>query len=109
MRSNKEKRACDRVEELKSGDDCLTQVRIDELLIKPTNLLVCLPELGSLVDINLASLLRVGLSEFHALPGALYLLLEDSPLGGEIRSARKAENGSQLNLGGVKEVAVRIV
>ena len=94
-------------------DDATNIISSDELRnpfrIQPSNLVKCLPELASLIDINLASLLGIRLSKFLTNLESLDSLDEDATLGGEVCGTIKAEVGCEINLVGVKEVSVWIV
>lgn len=79
------------------------------MVFEPVNLIKCLPQLAGFVDINLASLLCVGLSELLVDPKSVKTLNEDSTLGGEIGCTIKAKVGGEGDLVWVEKVGVRIV
>lgn len=59
---------------------CCLKIFLDPLLIQPADLVECLPQLACLVDVNLAGLLGVGLSELLANSISFNSLDEDSSL-----------------------------
>lgn len=77
--------------------------------VEPANLVKGRPELRGLVDVNLASLLSVGLAELLASPEALETALEHATLAGEIGGAVQAEVAGEDDLVRVKQVVVRVV
>jgi len=94
-------------------DDATNIIPSDKLRnpfrVQPSNLVKCLPQLAGLVDINLASLLSIRLSEFLANLESLDSLDEDPTLGGEICCTVEAEVGCEINLVWMEEVSVWIV
>jgi hypothetical protein len=94
-------------------EDATNIISSDELRnpfrVQPSNLVKCLPELASLIDINLAGLLGIRLSKFLANPESLDSLDEDPTLGGEICGTVEAEVGCEINLVWVEQVGVWIV
>lgn len=77
--------------------------------IKPSNLVVSLPELTGLVNVDLASLLSVSPAELLADLEGVDASLENATLAAEVRCTAKAERGSKLELSLVQEMAVCIV
>lgn len=59
---------------------CCLEVFLDPLLVQPADLVECLPQLAGLVDVDLAGLLGIGLSELLANSESFDSLDEDSSL-----------------------------
>lgn len=76
--------------------------------VKPANLVKGGPQLGSLVDVNLAGLLGIRLAEFLAGAEALQAALKDAALAGEVGCAVEAQVTSEQDLVGVKEMGLGI-
>ena len=62
------------------------------LRIKPADPLKCCPELACFVDVNLASLLRVGFAEFFAYAQFLEASREDATLAAQVGRTGEAES-----------------
>lgn len=75
---------------------------------EPANLVKGSPELGGLVDINLAGLLSISLAELLAGPEALKTALKHASLAGEIGGAVQAEVAGEDDFVRVKQVVVRV-
>lgn len=75
---------------------------------EPANLVKGSPELGGLVDVNLAGLLSVSLAELLAGPEALKTALKHASLAGEIGGAVQAEVAGEDDFVRVKQVVVRV-
>jgi len=84
-------------------------VLLDPFGVKPSDLLVCLPELGCLVDVDLAGLLSIRLSELLLDSQCVNSSLEDSALRGQVGGAIEAKVRSEEDLVWVKEMSVRVV
>jgi hypothetical protein len=80
----------------------------DPFSLKPANLLESLPKLGRLVNVNLASLLCVCLTELLASSQALEASLENSALACKVGGAVKSEVASQPDFIRVQQVNVDI-
>lgn len=76
---------------------------------EPANLVKGSPELGGLVDVNLAGLLSVSLAELLAGPEALKTALKHASLAGEIGGAVQAEVAGEDDFVRVKQVVVGVV
>jgi hypothetical protein len=82
----------------------LVKVRFDKLAIEPADLVESGPQLRSLVNINLARLLRVGFAKLLANLSPPDLLDEDSSLGAQVDCWREAKDGSEFRLSRVEQV-----
>jgi hypothetical protein len=91
--------------------DSVVEILLYPLRVKPADLVVRSPELGGLVDIDLASLLRVRLAELlrGELLRALQAADENAPLAREICGAVQAETSSETQLVGVEEMSVGVL
>ena len=78
------------------------QVFPDPFGIKPSNFVECRPKLAGLIDINLASLLSIGLPELFVDSQRINSLDEDSPLRCEIGSAIETKISGKQDLIGVE-------
>ena len=76
--------------------------------IQPTNLLEDCPEFASFVNINLAGLLGVSLSEFFVDFQTLDSFDEDSAFGSEVGCAVESEITSEEKFIGVEKMGLRI-
>jgi len=79
------------------------------LLFEPSDSRKGLPQSGSLVDVDLASLLRGRLPELLACPVALETRHKDATLAAEILSTSEAECGRQGDLRRVEHMSVLVV
>src|ERR1700710_3045074 len=86
-----------------------SHIFLNPIRIEPSNLLECLPELASFVDINLASLLGVCLPKLFADSQCFNSLDEDSALRCEVGSAVETEVRGEENLIRVKKVGIGVV
>lgn len=93
-------------------DDLQESMRLDVLedvlLVEPTNFVKCRPKFASLVDIDLACLLSVGLSKLLLDVVSLDSLDEDSAFRSQVGGAVEAEIGGKVNFVWVEEVGVRV-
>lgn len=80
----------------------------DVLLVEPTDFVECRPKFAGLVDIDLACLLSIGLSEFLFDFESLDSLDEDSAFRGQVGSTVETKVGGKVNLVWVKKVGVRV-
>jgi len=87
---------------------CL-DVAAEEVWLKPADLLIRLPQFAGLVDIDLASLLRICLSEFFANPKSLDASLENASLAAKIRGTCQAERRSEVEFSLVEQVSVGVI
>lgn len=76
--------------------------------VEPADLVKSGPQLGCLVDINLAGLLCIRLAEFLARAQTLEAALKDAALASKIGSAVKSKVASQRHLVWVQQLGVRI-
>ena len=76
---------------------------------EPANLVVGGPQLASLIDIDLASLLSIGLSELLANPKSVQASLEDASLAAEISGTAQAECAGKIDLGFVEHVSIGVI
>lgn len=81
---------------------------LDVLGVEPANLVEGLPKLACLVDVNLAGLLSIRLSEFLVNSKRLNSLDEDSAFRSQVGGAVEAEIGCQVDLVGVKKMSMRV-
>jgi len=77
--------------------------------IEPTNFLIRLPQLASLVDIDLARLLSIRLAELLSDSQGVDTGLEDASFAAQVCSARKSERGSKIEFSLVQEVSIRVI
>lgn len=89
---------CDRLEDL-------SKMR----RIEPTHFVIGRPQFTGLVDINLAGLLSVGLSELLVDSQSVQASLEDTSFAAEIGCAAKTKGGCKVEFGFVEQVTVGIV
>ena len=80
----------------------------DPTLVQPANLVKGSPELGRLVDIDLARLLGIGLAELLAHPETFEAPDKHASLAGQIRSTVETQICSQHHLVGVQQALVRV-
>ena len=78
------------------------------LLVEPPDTVKRYPQLGRLVDVNLARLLGVRLAKLFTNVGTTQTALKDAPLTREVGGAVEAEGGGQLELVAVQQAAVRV-
>lgn len=78
-------------------------------LVKPAGSFIRSVQFGRLVDVNLAGLLGMGLTELLALVVVVQTGLEDATLAGEIGCTIQPQAGSQLKFIRVKEMLVRVL
>lgn len=67
------------------------KIPLEVSLVKPANFVIDSPQLTSFVDIDLARLLGVGLSEFLANPQSLKSCCKDASFAAEIRCTTEAK------------------
>lgn len=89
--------------------DQALDVALDPFWIKPADFLVCLPEFGRLVNVNLASLLSICLSELLLNSQCVDTCPEDSALRRQVSCAIEAKVRSKKDLVRVEKVAMRVV
>ena len=91
---------------------CVEGAPLDELLnpfwSQPSNLVKCLPEFASFVDVDLASLLRIRLSELLAYLICFDPLNEDSAFRGDVRCTVQAKVGCKREFIGVEQVGITV-
>ena len=80
----------------------------DVLLVEPTDFVECRPKFASLVDIDLACLLSIGLSELLFDFESLNSLDEDSAFRSQVGSTVEAKVGGEVNFIWMKKVGVRV-
>lgn len=85
------------------------QKLLKQLIVQPANLLVGREKSRGLVDVNSASLLRIGSSEGQAKLESVDLLSKKPSLGVQVGVARKSQTASQVDLGRMQLVEHRIV
>lgn len=90
------------------GSEILQELS-DPMFLEPVNLVECLPQFAGFVDINLACLLGVCLSELFVDAERVETLHEDSTFRREIGCTVKAKIGGKRDLIRVEQVCVRIV
>lgn len=81
----------------------------DPVVFEPVNLVEGLPQFAGFVDINLACLLCVCLSEFFVDAKSIETFHEDSTFGREIGRTIKAKIGGKSDLVRVEKVCMRII
>lgn len=86
-----------------------SKVMLKVVLVEPSNLIECSPELARLIDINLTSLLCISLSEFFAYPQSIDAGLEDPSLAAQVRCAAQAKGTRQIDFRLMKHVPVWVV
>lgn len=86
-----------------------SEIFLDPIWIEPADFLECLPKLRGLIDINLASLLSICLSELFANSKSVDPLDKDSSLRCEVGSTVETEVRSKEELIWMKEIGVYII
>lgn len=79
------------------------------LRLEPPYSVVGRPEFASFVDVNLASLLSVGLAELFAYAEGTNSSLKDSALAAEVGRTRQSKCRGKIELGGTEQMSVRVI
>lgn len=90
-------------------DGFCSQPLKEVFFLEPSNPLEGCPEFASLVDVDLASLLTIGLSELLASLQAFDASEEDATLTSEICGAIESKNGGESDFVGMEQADIRIV
>ena len=86
-----------------------SEILLEVRLVEPSNFVVGGPQLAGLIDIDLASLLSICLSEFLANLQSVETSVEDASLAAHVSCTIQAERASKVDLCLMKHVAVRII
>jgi hypothetical protein len=97
---------------MNNGKNVVSSPRLHKLTevfwLEPSDLVIRLPELASLVDVDLAGLLGVSLAELLADAESVDAGLEDASLAAQVGSAGETESGGEVHFCLVQLMPVRV-